>query len=157
MNNSEHSGPVTVQDVHDRLTWLANTQIVTKADQEFEREWLPPMEFVPPLMGPPRDEREARRQAIQNLMPRPTAASLLARLRFFPVAIERGREHGYAEADDRIRSGDAELTDDGSTWFAMDTAELRSHFDEETVDAVAECYERGWMRGWHDYCASQEP
>lgn len=154
-SNSERSGPVTVQEVKDRLAWIVNTHVVSEAEREFEREWLPPVEFVPPLVGPPRDEREARRQVIQNMMPPPTAASVLARLGFFPVAIERGREYGYAEAVDRISSGDAEPTDDGSTWFAMDTAELRAHFDERTVDAVAECYERGWMRGWLDYCETQ--
>ena len=157
MSDSEgSSGPVTVQEVKDRLAWLATTRVVTEAEREVEREWLAPVEFVPPLVGPPRDELEARWQAIQNRMPRPTVASVLARLRFFLVAIERGREHGYAEAVDRISSGDAEATDDGSTWFAMDTAELRAHFDERTVDAVADCYERGWMRGWRDYCAGQE-
>lgn len=125
-------GPVAVQEIKDRIHQLVSTRVT---------------DAPPPLVRP------VTREGVRELVPRPEV--VLARLQDYPVAVERGREHGYAEALARTSSGDAELTDGGGAWFAMDTAELRRHFDQRTVDDVAFCYELGWMQGWDDYCQTQ--
>lgn len=131
---SNHAeGPVTVQEVKERHRWLVTTQVTTNP--------------TPSLTRP------VARENLRELIPRPEV--VLARLRDYPVVVERGRENGYTEALARIGSGDAELTDGGGAWFAMDTAELRRHFDEDTVNDVAFCYEWGWMQGWDEYRLTQ--